>query len=100
MDTPFDDLARSLAAPLPRRRALALFAVTALGAALGLNPRPASAGHCATERVCRGGKCIRPFDGSESQDCKCPAGAKDGDGCVDARPHCGSSDNPCPPGKK
>lgn len=101
MDTPFDDLTRSMGAQLPRRRALGLLAATLAGAVLGLRPRPASAGHCATERTCkkRNGKlvCLRPFGGDEnpSEDCKCAPDAKEGDGCINARPHCGSSDNPC-----
>lgn len=101
MDTPFDDLARGLAAPMPRRRALVMLAAGALGATLGLRPRRASAGHCATERTCKNIKgtmtCVRPFGGdtNPSEDCKCAPDAKEGDGCIDAREHCGSSDKPC-----
>ena len=101
MDSHFDDLTRALGAPLPRRRALALIGASVLGAALRLRPRPASAGHCATERTCKMHQekliCVRPFGGdtNPSQDCKCAPDAKEGDGCIQARPHCGSSDNPC-----
>ena len=103
MDKPFDDFTRALGTTMPRRRAMLLFATTAVGAALGLRPQRASAGHCATERTCKDidGKmtCVRPFGGDKnpSQDCKCAPDAKEGDGCIEARPHCGSSDNPCPP---
>ncbi len=101
MDSAFDDLTRSLgSASLPRRRALKLMGVAVLGTAFGLRPRSASAGHCATERVCKSASgtmtCVRPFgDQSPSEDCKCAPGAKEGDGCIEARPHCGSSDKPC-----
>ena len=101
MDSRFDDLTRAMGAPLSRRRALALIGASVLGAALGLRPRPASAGHCATERTCKMHKgkliCVRPFGGdmNPSEDCKCAPDAKEGDGCIQARPHCGSSDNPC-----
>ncbi|MDQ3945782.1 MAG: hypothetical protein M3357_11640, partial [Actinomycetota bacterium] len=65
MDSRFDDFTRALGAPLPRRRALALIGASVLGAALGLRPRPASAGHCATERTCKKNDkgdlvCVRP----------------------------------------
>ncbi|MGH8999324.1 MAG: hypothetical protein ACRDY7_08035 [Acidimicrobiia bacterium] len=100
-DTPFDDLARGLAASMPRRRALLLMAATAVGATLGLRPQRANAGHCATERTCKKIKgkmtCVRPFGGDQnpSEDCKCAEDAKEGDGCISAREHCGSSDKPC-----
>lgn len=106
MDTPFDDLARNLAAPMPRRRALAVMGASVMGLMLGLRPRRATAGHCATERTCKNINgtmtCVRPFggDNNPSKDCKCAPGAKEGDGCVQLREHCGSSDNPCPPGGK
>lgn len=109
MDRAFDDLTRSFGTPMSRRRALALFAATAVGAALGLRPKQASAGHCGTERVCEVRKvdgedvkaCWRPFGGKQnpSEDCKCKPGSPGkGEACIDARPHCGSSDNPCPGG--
>jgi hypothetical protein len=101
MDSRFDDVTRALGAPMPRRRALGLISAATLGAVLGLRPRPASAAHCATERTCKmhQGKliCVRPFGGdmNPSKDCKCAPDAQEGDGCIEARPHCGSSDNPC-----
>ncbi len=101
MDSRFDDVTRALGAPLPRRRALGLIGAATLGAVLGLRPRPASAAHCATERTCKMHQgqliCVRPFGGdtNPSKDCKCAPDAKEGDGCIEARPHCGSSDNPC-----
>lgn len=106
MDEPFDDLTRRYAAgSLSRRRAIGLFMAAVAGATLGVRPQRASAGHCGTDRICttRNGKkaCYRPFggDNNPSQDCKCADGSPGkGEGCVDARPHCGSSDHPCPGG--
>ena len=102
MDHPFDDLARSLGSTsISRRRAVKLAFVAAVGSVLGLRARPAHAGHCATERVCKNIKgtmtCVRPFGGDQNpaEDCKCAPDAKEGDGCIQARPHCGSSDKPC-----
>ena len=103
MDEPFDDLARRYAAaPMSRRRALVLMASAAAGAALGIRPRRAAASHCGTERVCEvrnGNKaCWRPggADAKPSEDCKCaPDSPGKGEGCIDARPHCGSSTKPC-----
>ena len=106
MDQSFDDLARSFGTTMSRRRALKLMVVAAFGTALGLRARPASAAHCATERTCKNINgtmtCVRPFGGdtNPSQDCKCAPDAKEGDGCIQAREHCGSSDNPCPPDEK
>jgi hypothetical protein len=112
MDEPFDDLTRGMAMPMSRRKALAVFAAGTAAAMLGLRPQRAYAGHCGTERVCEtrtvNGKdvtdCWRPFGGdlNPSKDCKCnPANMpKPGQRtpCIDRRPHCGSSDKPCPNG--
>jgi hypothetical protein len=46
MDEHFSELTRSLALPMPRRRALFLMAGTMAGALLGLAPRGAGAATC------------------------------------------------------
>jgi hypothetical protein len=46
MDEHFNELTRSLALPMPRRRALFLMAGTMAGALLGLAPRGAGAATC------------------------------------------------------
>jgi len=52
----FDDLGGLLAAPIPRRRAISLFAGSALSAAVGLRSRSAAAATQAPAAVLDGSK--------------------------------------------